>query len=187
LPSEDLSGAQRARRGRLIAATVALMVEHDYDAIQMKDVTASANVALGTTYRYFSSKDHLFAEALCSWCVEFGLDEEKIPAGTSSVRLKAGYRAVAQAFARHPPIFRHILALQATNDPIAAEVFNQLATNTIENFLRLIPRVPSPRRERIIKVMNAVLDARLRDWALGRQSIEDVDAAVDDAVDLLLD
>src|ERR1700738_360366 len=38
-----------------------------YDAVQMRDVAATAHVALGTIYRYFSSKDHLLAATLVEW------------------------------------------------------------------------------------------------------------------------
>ncbi|MDZ7731933.1 MAG: TetR family transcriptional regulator [Acidimicrobiia bacterium] len=41
--------------------------EGGYDAVQMRDVAARAGVALGTIYRYFSSKDHLLAAALVEW------------------------------------------------------------------------------------------------------------------------
>ena len=43
-----------------------------YDAVQMRDVATTADVALGTIYRYFSSKDHLLAEALVEWVLDLG-------------------------------------------------------------------------------------------------------------------
>ena len=68
---ESLDGRQRERRDRIVQATVQLMVHTDYDSLQMKDITAEAGVALGTTYRYFNSKDHLVAEALLAWAEQF--------------------------------------------------------------------------------------------------------------------
>ena len=44
------------------------MREGGYEAVQMRDVAARANVALGTIYRYFSSKDHLLAAVMVEWC-----------------------------------------------------------------------------------------------------------------------
>jgi AcrR family transcriptional regulator len=46
---EDLDGAQRARRDRIVDAAVELMLQHPYDDVQMKDVTAAAGVARGST------------------------------------------------------------------------------------------------------------------------------------------
>jgi TetR/AcrR family transcriptional regulator, cholesterol catabolism regulator len=52
---------QRARRQRIVDAARQLMITVDYGKIQVKDVAEEAGVSLGTLYRYFNSKDHLFA------------------------------------------------------------------------------------------------------------------------------
>ncbi|MDQ1454884.1 MAG: TetR/AcrR family transcriptional regulator, cholesterol catabolism regulator, partial [Actinomycetota bacterium] len=62
-----LTHAQQARRDRIVDAGLALLAARDYDKIQVKDVAEEANVALGTLYHYFSSKEHLFAEVLVRW------------------------------------------------------------------------------------------------------------------------
>lgn len=59
--AETLTPNQAARRGRVLDAAMELAAEGGYDAVQMRDVAARAQVALGTIYRYFSSKDHLLA------------------------------------------------------------------------------------------------------------------------------
>ena len=59
--TETLTANQAARRGRVLDAALELAAEGGYDAVQMRDVAARAQVALGTIYRYFSSKDHLLA------------------------------------------------------------------------------------------------------------------------------
>src|SRR5437764_12910422 len=52
------------RKQRLIAAAVALATEGGYDAVQMRDVAARAEVALGTLYRHYASKDQLLLAAM---------------------------------------------------------------------------------------------------------------------------
>ena len=59
--AETLTANQVARRARVIDAALELAAEGGYDAVQMRDVAGRAQVALGTIYRYFSSKDHLLA------------------------------------------------------------------------------------------------------------------------------
>jgi TetR/AcrR family transcriptional regulator, cholesterol catabolism regulator len=61
VPADTLTANQAARRGRVLDAAMELAAEGGYDAVQMRDVAARAQVALGTIYRYFSSKDHLLA------------------------------------------------------------------------------------------------------------------------------
>ena len=41
-----------------------LAADGGFDAVQMRDVAAAADVALGTVYRYFSSKERLLLEAM---------------------------------------------------------------------------------------------------------------------------
>ena len=183
---EALDVQQRARRGRIVATALELMLEREHESIQMKDVAAAAGVALGTVYRYFSSKDHLFAEALLSWSQRFPSGPEVAIDGPSVERLKTAYRRAARAFERHPPVDGHLLAIQATTDHAAAEVFDRFASNQSDAFRSFLPRVPSPRREQIIDVMSAVLDTNLRDWSRGRRPIAVVYEALDVAAELLL-
>ena len=57
-PASRRSGGNRAaetaaRRQRLIEAAVGLAAEGGYEAVQMRDVAARAEVALGTLYRHY--------------------------------------------------------------------------------------------------------------------------------------
>lgn len=62
-----LNEEQLERRERIVQAAFELGAGGGYDAVQMRDVAATANVALATIYRYFSSKDHLLAAAMTEW------------------------------------------------------------------------------------------------------------------------
>jgi AcrR family transcriptional regulator len=182
---ESLDVRQRERRDRIVQATMQLMGDHDYDSLQMKDITAAAGVALGTTYRYFSSKDHLVAEGLLAWSEQFRRDGEA-PPGRSVDRLKIAFRRAARAFELYPCIYGHMLAVQASTDPLALEVYARFAERRRDAFGSFVARVPSPRRERIIAVMTAVLTTHLRNWTLGHETIEEVYAQLDSAAELLL-
>ena len=59
-----LARSQAARRRRVLDATLELAADGGFDAVQMRDVAAAADVALGTVYRYFSSKERLLLEAM---------------------------------------------------------------------------------------------------------------------------
>jgi AcrR family transcriptional regulator len=60
-PAEPSTGAQRARRDRILRAAGRLGAEHGLEQMQMAQVAELAGVALGTLYRYYPSKHHLFA------------------------------------------------------------------------------------------------------------------------------
>src|SRR4051812_3283999 len=48
-----------ARKRRIIEAAARLARDGGYDAVQMRDVASRAEVALGTLYRHYTSKDQL--------------------------------------------------------------------------------------------------------------------------------
>ncbi|MGW9131937.1 TetR family transcriptional regulator [Streptomyces sp. NPDC055681] len=56
-----MSKNQVARRERILDAAAELGADVAYDHVQMQEVARAADVALGTLYRYFPSKVHLFA------------------------------------------------------------------------------------------------------------------------------
>jgi AcrR family transcriptional regulator len=67
---KTLTEKQEARQQRVIEAASAAAARGGYDAVQMRDVAAEANVALGTLYRHFSSKDQLLVAVLSQWARE---------------------------------------------------------------------------------------------------------------------
>ncbi|MGH3265500.1 MAG: TetR family transcriptional regulator [Trebonia sp.] len=58
--AEPSSPDQRARQLRILKAALQLGSETDLDHVQMHEVAKRARVAIGTLYRYFPSKTHLF-------------------------------------------------------------------------------------------------------------------------------
>src|ERR1700680_2688735 len=62
-----LTRPQQPRRQRVVDAAMTLALDGGYESVQMRDVAARADVAMGTVYRYFTSKDHLLAAALVHW------------------------------------------------------------------------------------------------------------------------
>jgi len=100
---DSLPRGQQERRDRIVRAAISLL-EHggEYDAIQMRDVAREAGVALGTVYRYFTSKEHLYAAALLEWADNFPPREQSKRAGGRSdeAQLRALMRRAVRAFER---------------------------------------------------------------------------------------
>ncbi|CAM5645252.1 hypothetical protein GCM10010261_20320 [Streptomyces pilosus] len=90
-PAEPGSERQAARRERILTAAAELGAEVSYDHVQMQEVARAADVALGTLYRYFPSKTHLFAALFDSRVAAFIAEEWAVPAddpvGTVAGRL----------------------------------------------------------------------------------------------------
>jgi AcrR family transcriptional regulator len=185
----ELRTDQRERRQRIVDAAEALMVETDYDKIQVKDVADRADVALGTLYRNFNSKDHLFACALQSWSMGFGDRLALSPTGPTVERVGAVYRRAVRAFEKQPRVYNVTMQVLSSTDPHATDMFGTFARQQSEAFavaLETSTLTEDDRRD-LIAVMSAVLDANLRSWQLGHQPIAAVYDAVDRAAHLILD
>ncbi|MEN0139900.1 MAG: TetR family transcriptional regulator, partial [Rhodococcus sp. (in: high G+C Gram-positive bacteria)] len=62
--AEPSSEEQRARHVRMLEAAVELATEKELARVQMHEVAKRAGVAIGTLYRYFPSKTHLFVAVM---------------------------------------------------------------------------------------------------------------------------
>lgn len=62
--SPRLTERQEARRRRILHASAQLVGRGGFDAVQMREVAESSQVALGTLYRYFPSKVHLLVATM---------------------------------------------------------------------------------------------------------------------------
>ena len=100
--ARPLTRAQQARRQRVIDAAMALGLDGGYEAVQMRDVAARADVAMGTVYRYFTSKDHLLAAALVHWVEQLDNRLAQLPA-QGETAAAAGPRRPRPGPAGHGP------------------------------------------------------------------------------------
>jgi TetR/AcrR family transcriptional regulator, cholesterol catabolism regulator len=188
-PAAPLTVAQRERRGRIVDAGLALLAERDYEKIQVKDVAEEANVALGTLYHYFSSKEHLFAEVLVRWAgtLRTNISRNPLRGATDAQRLTQVISRSVRAFQRQPSLARLVATLETSADPLATEILARLAHTTNDIYLEAIHDVDRATAQRIVTVVDAVLASRLRSWVAGRISITAVSDDLADAIALLLD
>src|SRR5919109_5597422 len=102
----QLTDRQAARRDRVIGAAMDLASEGGYDAVQMREVAAKADVALGTLYRYFSSKDQLLVAVLAYWAKELQQQIASRPLQGTSVadRVTEVLRRAARELDRAPQL-----------------------------------------------------------------------------------
>lgn len=184
---DGLPAAQRARRDGIVSAAIELLDDAEYDAVQMRDVAKRGGVALGTLYRYFSSKEHLYAAALVAWASEFGQPRRTAAfAGMDDEgRLRTLLRQTVRAFERSPQMFRVHMVVERSTDPNAAALHHEFAakhTTVLRAALRdLDPATASA----VIDTVDGVLETWLRAWALGRCPIREVDTVVQNAIGLV--
>ena len=135
-----LPRGQQERRDRIVGAAITLLEHGEYDAIQMRDVAQEAGVALATVYRYFTSKEHLYAAALLEWAANFPAREQSKRAGGRSdeAQLRALMRRAVRAFERYPQMMRVEIVIESSPDPNARALFDQFAARNGDTLEKLV-------------------------------------------------
>ena len=185
---ESLTASQFARRERIVKVALDLLVNGDYEKIQMKDVAEASDVALGTVYRYFTSKEHLFAAVQLEWVKSLHRQIlRRPPTGESNLeRLSQVLHKSVRAFQIQPQFYRVLLVLEVAKDPFAKELFEVMSRETEATYGESLSGVDPKTASDLLGVVLAVLGAELRSWVLGRQSIDEVKQNIDAALSLLL-
>jgi AcrR family transcriptional regulator len=173
---ESLNSTQRERRERIVEAGLSLLRNHEHYQIQMKDVAAEAGVALGTVYRYFQSKDHLFAEVLAHWAGQLQANVERNPlrGSTNAERLTDVLHRSMRAFQSWPQLARVVMSLEDSADPFTREIFARNMARNTGIWMESLQGLPEPIARDVVAVAGSVFDLQLRLWVVGAQSIADV-------------
>jgi AcrR family transcriptional regulator len=90
-----------------------------YDAVHMRDVSAKADVAMGTIYRYFSSKDELLAASLVTWIkiLRNRLGARDPRGDTPAERLANTLTAATRVSDRAMPLMKALITAMSSTDP----------------------------------------------------------------------
>lgn len=165
--AEARTPRQRARRDQILASAQQLLHDREYEQIQVRDVAEHAGVALGTLYRYFPSKELLYAHVLLAWSETF---ESRIRirnrhARTDADRLRALLRGAVRAYERAPNFFRLLTVLEVTPDPAVQEVFGRFSDGFTTVLRDELTDTDDADARALSFVAGAALFTALRAWA----------------------
>ena len=141
----ELRGSQLERRARVLDAAMALASAGGYDAVQMRDVAAQADVALGTVYRYFSSKDHLLAASLVYWVdlLADALGTAALEGATPAERVANLLASATRVMSHQPKLVAALLTPLSSPDPGVSECRERVA-RTMEHLVTVAAGSPAP-------------------------------------------
>jgi AcrR family transcriptional regulator len=123
--AEPTSADQRARHLRILRAAEQLGTEADLDHVQMHEVARQAGVAIGTVYRYFPSKTHLFVGVMVNRIEQMGQALARRPAedGDAADRVFDVLVRANRSLLRKPNLATAMMASwTAAKSTMAAEV-----------------------------------------------------------------
>ncbi len=176
------TAAQHGRRARIIDAATELLAERDYDRIQIRHIAEAAGVALDTLYRYFPSKEQLYAQVLLDWSERFPTAARRTPSAADAsdrARLQATLHRAVRDYERRPTFYRLITALEAVHDPAVVDLYRQFCRRFEATMLESLADTDDHDAQIIALAASALLHARLSAWTQGRSSLTEVRADLD--------
>ncbi|HZA75592.1 MAG TPA: TetR family transcriptional regulator [Acidimicrobiales bacterium] len=187
--SSVLTRNQAARRERVIRAAMQLASEGGYDVVQMRDVSTRAEVALGTIYRYFPSKDALLLAVMIEWLggLEQRVMRDPPPASAGTVdRIMDVLGRALRSMDREPKLTAAVIAAMTAGDPAGVAAIGEV-TGTMARIMRsALPEDIDPAVEAsAAKVLGHVWWSATIAWANGMGDIDWVAAELREAAELI--
>jgi TetR/AcrR family transcriptional regulator, cholesterol catabolism regulator len=181
-----MTPAQVRRREAAIDQALSDLATRDYESIQMREIAERAGIALATLYRYFPSKEYLFAVALARWVDRIRAEVGAAPMhGTASVRLRSVLHRGVDMVAQVPNWFSVIVALASSRDPLAQRHL-QDATATIHRMMTdAMFDVDDDDARMIAGVMAAMLQQGWHTIYLEGSSVSDLHDEIDSTIEML--
>lgn len=190
----SLTKPQQDRRERMLNVASRLAREGGYDAVQMRAVANEADVALGTLYRYFPSKEHLLVSAMLRQIES--LHERlavKPPQGLAAMeRLVDVLGRANGALQRQQQFTVAVVRALVSGDELVAPVVRDvrdlmggIILSALETPDSSEPSVPTQRALLVTEILQEVWLSSLVAWISGVEPASSVDRKLEAAVHLL--
>jgi AcrR family transcriptional regulator len=185
-----LTPSQTARRERVIRTALELGAKGGYDAVQMRDVATSAEVALGTIYRYFASKDHLLAAAMVEWVhdLERRVGQKPPKGDTTADRVRDVLSRATRAMEKEPQLSEAVVTALLSPDRGAASCQEEVSASMIRILSQALGDDFDPAfHTQVTRTLGHVWFSALIGWVNGWSGMDKVADEVDLATHLILD
>ncbi|GAB2857516.1 TetR family transcriptional regulator [Actinocorallia aurea] len=178
-PVTTMTPNQLARRARLTETVIEIVSETGPENLQMREVAERSGVALGTAYRYFSSKDHLLAAAWADWhgrltdrvIAEMSGRGPKRAETTACERVLAFVEREMRAFQRNPNFARLAVHLETSSDPYVSETLQEIGEANAHVMRALMEGVPEEVARPAHIAIGSTLGMGLISWTTGRATL----------------
>jgi AcrR family transcriptional regulator len=181
------------RTRRIVETAVALAERGGFDAVRLRDVAALADVALGTLYKRFRSKDDILVAALELNIerMEQGLKERPLPGSTPPERVTDFFKRVTRQMVRNGNLSRAVLRAVGSGTSESAEKvmrFRGRVTGLVADALRgpSGKELDEPNARMVASLLQDIWYASLVGWMAGLYKESEVNARVEKAAELLV-
>ncbi len=187
-------------RAKRIVDTAVMLAERDgYQAVRLRDVAATAQVALGTVYKRFASKEEILIAALEQESEKLvaKIGKKPVPGDNQIERVRFVFNALTKGLLRRPNLAKALVRSLASGDPnitervasfhalITAMVMAAIRGEAVGNVAEWGGDVDEQERT-IASILQNVWFASFVGWAGGLHDVPQVLADTDKATQLLL-
>ncbi|MBC2867413.1 TetR family transcriptional regulator [Streptomyces mexicanus] len=179
---------QEERRRRILRAGTRLACRGGFEAVQMREVAESSQVALGTLYRYFPSKVHLLVAIMQDQLERMhGTLRKKPPSGAGPAeRVAQTLMGAFRALQGEPQLAEAMVRALTFADRSVSREVDQVSRLTTAIILDAMDRPePTPGQLSAVRVIEHTWHSALIAWLSGRASIAQVQADVETACRLI--
>lgn len=184
------------RSRRIVGAAIELAEQGGFEAVRLRDVAAQANVALGTLYRRFRSKEDLLLAALELELGEYGrrVVSEPPRGETALERVNGFFEGYTDTLCRRPNLARALVRAIASGAPeltLKVASFHASTEALITASLRGEPAgersaAPTEVERRLVQSLLLVWFASLTGWASGLHERSEILTHTRSAAELML-
>ena len=177
------SDSNAERESRIVATVIELAESGGFEAVRLRDVASQADVALGTLYKHFRSKEDLLVAALTQEArdLEDRLQRRPAEGETPLDRVTSHFAISTRALCRRPKLARAVLHAVGSEDPelsVKIGAFHQVVSDTVIRALRGDPEVSwetaTDMEREVCSVLHAVWYSALIGWRSGQHSQQQV-------------
>lgn len=124
------------RWDRVVDTAIRLAATGGYEAVQMRDVATEAEVAIGTLYRYFGSKDELLLAGLAQWATDVcdRIGSAPIPGATPAARVAWALREASAPIETSPLLMSALVTAMAS--PVPGQPHRDEASIAVAGLIR---------------------------------------------------
>ena len=199
VPKARLAASQLRRHRRIVDAVIELAEKGGFEGVRLRDVSEVSEVALGTLYKYFHSKEDILLFALTEELtkLETAMAAHPIEGTSALARVTRFFERATRGMTYRPQFARAMLRAMASGDvQVASKVagFHSRMTRLIVAALRgkpvdlrreLSPATSTERERQVAFMLQNVWFASLVGWAGGLHPTRDVASRVRTAAALI--
>lgn len=187
--AEPNSAEQHARYDRILDAAAQLGAAKELERVRMQEVAELAGVAIGTLYRYFPSKTHLFVAVMVDRIDRMGIRLSSRPrvGGSPAASVYDVLLQATRALVRAPLLANAMIQSAASSNAAAVPDAAKIDRH-FDGLLLAAAGIAEPtvRDATVVRLLVALWFGLVRSALNGRMSIPEVESDLRVACDLLL-